>query len=456
MSERHYCLAELTSSAKTLSLLRNQLPKCKEQYDKYSGTGLKKEVDSLADLQRIVKRMWDEFQNIIQFLLELGDLTAAETAKQLLSAAKKFDYLKADYTGLCAALESFEESLPTEEKNINTAKLAHLMNRVRMGFFPTDLKHVDIIRQSLVFPEKKVNLFDPCCGAGHALATLAQGNNTETYGIELDEERGEQAQERLDRVGFGSFFYSRVSNEAFHCLFLNPPYMSALSETGGSRRLEKAFLGDSMRYLMTGGVLFYIIPYYRLTADVCKALCDNFEQIQVYRFLESEFKKWNQILVAGVKCKRKDGLELADTLLNQVLYADRIPLISELPPGSYALPATEKKVDIFKGDKFNVPELAEQLSNSGTLKLLFSDSKLDRRERQPLLPLNVSQIGLIGGSGLMNGLIDCETPHVIKGRIVKEHKNHINDCGDTVEVREVTSNKMIFNVLTPGGFKSLS
>ena len=71
--------------------------------------------------------------------------------------------------------------------------------------------------------------------------------------------------------------------------------------------------------------------------------------------------------------------------------------------------------------------------------------------------MNLSQIGLIGASGLMNGLVECDTPHVIKGRIVKEKKTHIgnpDEAGKT-EIRQVTSNKLIFNVLTPTGYHSL-
>ena len=54
-------------------------------------------------------------------------------------------------------------------------------------------------------------------------------------------------------------------------------------------------------------------------------------------------------------------------------------------------------------------------------------------------------------------LVDCDTPHVIKGRIVKEKKTHIGipDESGTAEIRQVTSNKLIFNVLTPTGYHSL-
>lgn len=67
----------------------------------------------------------------------------------------------------------------------------------------------------------------------------------------------------------------------------------------------------------------------------------------------------------------------------------------------------------------------------------------------PLLPLNLSQIGLVGASGLMNGLVDCEHPHVIKGRIVREkkQKNLPGDNENVIQTSEVESNKMIFNIL---------
>ena len=80
----------------------------------------------------------------------------------------------------------------------------------------------------------------------------------------------------------------------------------------------------------------------------------------------------------------------------------------------------------------------------------------------PLLPLSIGQIGLIGGSGMINGLIECDTPHIIKGRIVKvkntEREEQFDQRGNHTgaEVHEVVSNKMIFNVLTPNGFLALS
>ena len=69
---------------------------------------------------------------------------------------------------------------------------------------------------------------------------------------------------------------------------------------------------------------------------------------------------------------------------------------------------------------------------------------------------------MIGGSGLINGLMECDYPHIVKGRIIKE-KHTVTDENRgphgrliSTEIRETISNRMIFNILTPSGFRSLT
>ena len=451
-----FCLAETAVSRQTIGRLREQLPKARARYDKYKGSGLKRELDAIVDLQKIVGRLWEEFPKLIQQLNEYGDQNLIDTTRKLYSVLKRYDYLGTrNYAGLCAALKMYEDMLPVGD-TIDTAALGRLMNRVRMGYYPTDLEHVQMIKKAVIFPESAVNILDPCCGEGLALETLADGENAVTYGVELDEVRAEEAQNHLKRIGFGSFFHSRISSGAFQCVFLNPPYLSVVSESG-HRRQEKAFLADSMRLLMDGGLLIYIIPYYRATPDVCQVLCENFDNLQVFRFMDKEFERFKQVVFLGVKRPRREEPQKARRLSEFMLSPENLQPLTELPDQAYSLPAVEKPVEMFKGEKFNVMELAVHLKKSKSIDRLFEDRALDNRPRQPLLPLNVSQIGLVGASGMMNGLVECDTPHVIKGRIVKETKTKIgeeNDCGK-MEIREITSNKLVFNILTPQGYRSL-
>ena len=347
---------------------------------------------------------------------------------------------------------------------MNAAVIGRLMNQVRMGYYPTDPENITHILRGVRFPEGvTTNLLDPCCGCGKALRQLAEGNNCFAYGVELDEARAEEAQSRLTRVGVGSFFHSRISSDAFHVLFLNPPYLSVISEGGSRTRHEKRFLIESLPHLMLNGLLIYVIPYYRLTADICKILADNFTELSVWRFTDAEFKRFKQVAVLGRRKKRKTDPETAAWLERWSYVPAEIPCITEIEEGKYAVPGIPKTVEVFKGERFNEKELERQLSHSDSFKrMMFARSDLDSKDKHPLLPLSIGQIGLVGGSGLINGLIECDTPHIIKGRIIKvkrverEEKYNSRNIHTGATIREVVSNKMVFNVLTPQGFKSLT
>ena len=205
-----------------------------------------------------------------------------------------------------------------------------------------------------------------------------------------------------------------------------------------------------------------MIPYYRLTSDICRILCDNFEHIAVWRFTDGEFKKFKQVVVMGTRKRRETTPQDTEWLEQYAAYPDRIPALTELNSPRYALPANETEVKVFKGERFNQKELEQQLRRCDSFQQLMARSQLDSGVKHPLLPLSISQIGLIGGSGMINGLIQCDSPHIIKGRIVKVIRRETDERfaanGKHIgsEVKETITNKMIFNVLTPHGFKALT
>jgi hypothetical protein len=153
---------------------------------------------------------------------------------------------------------------------------------------------------------------------------------------------------------------------------------------------------------------------------------------------------------------------MVSLLPSAAMYPGNLLELSELPENRYPLPSAPTKVNVFKGSEFNVSELAQQLKKSNSFSRLFEKSKLDSTIKRPLLPLNVGQVGLIGGSGLINGVVECDTPHILKGRIVKEittrAEENLDNQGRLISTTlyEVRSNKLIFNLLTPQGFISLA
>ena len=459
----YYALDLLKNAGEKAAEAVSEMSAMRKKLDKYMETDRKRAKNIHTALKKQKETLLKTLSELPLPLMESGMDSLSTYTQKLIASIRAFQIMTPDYSKLERAVNKLVEQLPQNNNAVNAAVIGRLMNRVKMGYYPTDLEHLAHIKRGIAFPENAVaNLFDPCCGKGLALAALGEGTNCATYGVELDNGRADEALCCLTRVGFGSFFHSRISKNVFHAMLLNPPYLSVLSECGGRYRSEKRFLVESIPHLMMDGLLIYIIPYYRLTKDVCKVLCDNFQDITVWKFYGEEFARFSQIAVMGSRKEReKCGDAEAEALSMAVCDMDSVPELSQLPDGRYALPEQPKTVSLFKGAEFNKAELAAQLACSNSFTQIFEKNRLDMMERRPLLPLSIGQIGLIGGSGLINGLIAGDAPHIIKGRVVKETRTRqetvLNPGGECVkEIHEIRSNKMVFNILTPDGYRSLS
>lgn len=461
LEDRYYAIEQLTKHQEAILWYAKDMVIQRAIIEKHRASDLEVARVTYTKLQQSRMLLLQVISETRLCLMEAELYQLAETAGQIYTGLSQFGLMSNNYKPVYDLLFSFAERLPTNT-TANAAVIGRLMNRVKMGYYPTDPENISLILSGIQFPEGvTTNLLDPCCGCGKALRQIAQGNNCYTYGVELDESRAEEAQTRLHHVGFGSFFHSRISGEAFHLLFLNPPYLSVINENGRARH-EKRFLAESIPNLAYGGLLVYVIPYYRLTLDICRILCDNFEDLSVWRFTDNEFRKFKQVVVLGVRKHKDMAVVSTDWLEHYAVDPESIPILTVLPEGRYALPSTPLEVKTFRGERFDQKELERQMSSSDSFVQMLARSELDDGTKRPPLPLSIGQIGLIGGSGMINGLIECDKPHIIKGRIVKavrtetEEKFNFNGNHTGSEITETITNKMIFNVLTPDGFKSLA
>ena len=402
---RYYAIERLSQLQKEIIHLLQGMVIQRARVEKYRQGDLASARDTYSELQRTRRQLCQSIAEAQPLLMETEEYRTAAAAEKLRAGLSGFDLMSSTYKPVYDTLSAFANAFPVNETT-NAAVVGRLMNNIRLGYYPTAPANIALILRGIHFPEGVVtNLLDPCCGCGKALRQIAEGNGCYTYGVELDENRAEEAQTRLH---------------------------------------------------------IYIIPYYRMTPDICRVLMDNFDDLTVWRFTDKEFQRFKQIAVFGVR-KHRD-VEPQDTLsLEQhALHPAGIPSLEGLAEGRYALPGIPLEVHTFKGEKFNQKELEQQLRRSGSFTQMMARSELDNGAKRPLLPLSISQIGLIGGSGMINGLIECDTPHIIKGRIVKvkrlETEEKFSARGKHMgsEVRETISNKMIFNVLTPNGFKALT
>jgi len=262
-NQKHYAIVKLEEAARIIKQATNELPILRKRLERLK-ENKPKAREVYSDLQQQKNKLLSAFNTAILSLLEMELNEMAEYSVKLSCSVKAFHIMTPDYSKLCSVLLDYISKLPitdtAETKTTNAAIIGRLMANVKMGYYPTDIEHIKYIANGIAFPEDiTVNLLDPCCGCGLALHTLAGENNCNTYGIELDRYRAEESLTRLSRVGFGSYFRSRISNEAFHMMLLNPPYLSVMAEWGRNTRSEKRFLIDALRVIDEEEITLYMI-----------------------------------------------------------------------------------------------------------------------------------------------------------------------------------------------------
>ena len=182
-----------------------------------------------------------------------------------------------------------------------------LAGQAKGGYYPTPPRVVDYIRSLLMAPirysrnrDQIVRLLDPCCGPGDALRQLAdsikRSMTVETYGVELQTERAQQAAEQLDHALASDLFRCSIANRTFNLLWLNPPY----DHDREDKRVEHAFLTHCTRYLEPSGVLVYIIPRAQI-ATSARFLTTNYARVRAWAFPQPEIEQFNQVVVIGLR-----------------------------------------------------------------------------------------------------------------------------------------------------------
>ena len=177
-----------------------------------------------------------------------------------------------------------------------------LAAQAKMGYYPTPQDVTDITKTYLKPGNGIIKILDPCAGEGKALRIIGDHLKAETYGIEIDLHRGRNAKRVLTRVLVTDYQKAKISKDAFSLLWLNPPYDWSVTsgEIQKSERYERIFLRDTIKYLIPGGILVYLIPQNRLDGHVSRILSYRFENLKLFRFPEDQYKEYNQLVIFGV------------------------------------------------------------------------------------------------------------------------------------------------------------
>ena len=292
------------------------------------------------------------------------------------------------------------------------------------GYFPTPPEVVARIaariRPTSHGDRVAVRLLDPCAGTGSALHQLASAIGGETYGVELEADRYEEAAQILDHALPGSAFSARIEEGGFSCLFLNPPYDLDLE----ARRLEHTFLTGTTKLLCAGGLLIYIVPQRRL-ATSARYLASHYQDLACWRFPDGLFESFEQVVVVGTRREQPVTATAArDTVEGWALEPlPPLPKVGDVRQ-QRALPVLPAGDVLFTSFTFDPDEAASEARRSGVWTHAALVERLwppeDRRVR-PLMPLRRGHLAVMVAAGFIDSLV-LESGHrrlLVKGRTYK-------------------------------------
>ena len=336
-----------------------------------------------------------------------------------------------------------------------------LAAQAKMGYYPTPEGITPMIATYLKRGrDGLLRILDPCAGEGTAVKVIGDHLNGETYGIEIDLERGQKAKKLLTACLVTDYQNTRISHGSFSLLWLNPPYdwETRDNEIETSKRCERSFLKDCIPYLFPGGVLIYLIPQRRLDGHIARMLSYRFMQMSVFRFPEVAYRAFKQLVIFGILKQKPHKEEKVFEYLKQCGQLKAVvPYLPPDPPHVYEVPVSPAKAGfLFRSREIDPRELAEEIKKHGLFSLfreMTTPLRMDERIR-PIMPLRHGHLAQILACGLMNGIVwdrDRTDPLLVKGVTKKEVTHSVERQGDTEKHIETDQIKIVINAFNRQG-----
>ena len=335
-----------------------------------------------------------------------------------------------------------------------------LAAQAKMGYYPTPESVIPMIAKHLQREHGGlVRILDPCAGKGTDLKIIGDHLKAETYGIELDIERGRIAKETLTRCLVTDYRKARISHGSFSLLYLNPPY-DFTTKTGDldkSERYERTFLRDCIRRLTTLGVLVYLIPQARLDRRISEILAYRFTQLSIFRFPRVEFDRFKQVVIFGLLKKKPEKDERTAAYLKEIgLGKAVLPYLSNEPARVYRIPVSPGGKFHFKSHDIDPDELAQELLYEGLfgqISRMLTPLRMDEKIK-PVMPLRHGHLAQILACGLMNGVVydrKGANPLIVKGITRKEVDRDVEIEGDVEKIIETDRIKIVIHAYNRKG-----
>jgi predicted RNA methylase len=332
--------------------------------------------------------------------------------------------------------------------------MARIESMAKMGYYPTPETLTPIIAKYLKTKEQEtIKIFDPCAGEGTALKTVGEYLQAETYGIEIDKKRGKIARQKLTRCLIADYNATQITQKFASLLWLNPPYDWGAREEQieKSERYERTFLRDTIKYLISGGLLVYLIPLSRVDGTIARMLSYRFEQIRIYKFPLNLYQRFKQVVIFGVLKKTPSTDDrVCEFLKNAGAGKTNVPYLPDTPDFTYDLsPSPDLKNFLFRTLEINPQELGEEIRDYGleaemerTINPLAMEEKITS-----IMPLRHGHLAQLIACGFIRGVVynkNGKSPLLVKGFTKKIVDHKVEREGDLE--RHIETDRIVITI----------
>lgn len=348
-----------------------------------------------------------------------------------------------------------------------------LYNAAKKGAYYTDLEHCRALSKLFDFSQAtEVCVLEPSIGDGSAVSAIvdkANNPHVKIFGVELDQEQAKinSSNSNIDFSINADFTNGvEITNNAFSFCFGNPPYGDSLTSLD---RLEKAFLKKVIKYLKKNAMLVWVIPYYVFLEDesYARILTNNFKVLKIFKFHQSEFEKWQQVVViARKKSTNYSEPGEVDKVMKEVENIETMDLVPFDFQGSKKKIVTSKEQDIrlFTSTEFDYMKAYKNLDKSSLYEVLIKDVRPKDALLEignPPTALKTDHLYLLSVSGYSEGIMGDEEKgdcHLQRGK-VEIKKSVTSELGDDeksiVETTRTYAKTMLTVIQNNGEIKVL-
>ena len=302
---------------------------------------------------------------------------------------------------------------------------------------------------------------DPCCGTGDALvevtknlAAVRTAGKLETYGIEANHARAQEANEKLTHIMATDFLHTSIAHESFHILLLHPPGGMEQDRMGNTKRTEILFLQRATQYLVAdGGILAFIAPR-AIISELARLISTHYQAVGCFDLPEDERGPANKALVMGIRKRlpvshpeMEDmirywvdlGHEKTSLIDSQAKHRTLIPA----PPNTYIVETGIKRKILFTNlfsDPWTTQQEAEEKGvwkHPGLTEAFWPKEEV---KRIPLMPLREGHIGMLAAAGMLNNIVIPTQDGrrvILKGRTYKEMVKKLDTEDKLVEQEHI-------------------